>query len=100
MLFQSASTIREAVIREWLLLPAEEKTELRSYLLHYLTSHPSLTPYVRSQVLHTVAVLVKRATLEVDCQQMFGAVLDSVAQLLASGDVRMVSSWHHSLFLQ
>lgn len=68
----------------------EEKTELRTYLMHYLTSHLSLTGYVRNQLLQIVALLVKRATLEVDCKQLFGSVLDSVAQMLATGDVRMV----------
>ena len=91
VLFQSVSTIREAIIREWLLLPAEEKTELRSYLLQYLTSHLSLTSYVRSQILHTIAVSVKRATMDVECKLLFESLLDSVQQLLASGDVRMVS---------
>ncbi len=79
------------MIREWPILPAEEKAGLRQYLMQYLISHPLLVPYVRREVLHTVALLVKRATLEVDYQQLFGSVLDSVAQMLASGDVRMVS---------
>lgn len=78
------------MIREWTILPAEEKVELRGYLMQYLTSHPFVAPYVRSEVLHTVALLVKRVTLEVDCEQLFGSVLDSVAQMLSSGDVRMV----------
>lgn len=60
---------------------------MRGYLLQYLTSRPSVAPYVRNQMLHTVALLVKRATLEVDCEQLFGSLLDSVAQMLASGDV-------------
>ena len=90
VLFQSISTIREAVIREWPILPAEEKVELRGYLMQYLTSHPSLAPYVRSEVLHTVALLVKRSTLEVNCEQLFGSVLDSAAQMLSSAEVRTV----------
>ncbi len=40
VLFQAGSTIREAVLREWAILPAEEKDALRAYLLHYLTSNP------------------------------------------------------------
>lgn len=92
VLFQSISTIREAVIREWPILPPEEKVELRGYLMQYLTSHPSVAPYVRNQVLHIVALLVKRATLEVNCEELFGSVLDSVAQMLSSGDVSTVRS--------
>ena len=64
--------------------------ELRVYLMHYLASRPTLTGYVRSQILHTIALLVKRATLEAGGEHLFDSVLDSVAQLLATGDVRMV----------
>lgn len=91
------STLREAVIREWPILPTVEKMELQSYLLQYLTSRPSpsLQPYVRNQLLHTVAVLVKRATLEVDCEQQIASVLDSVAHMLSSGDVKVVRVCGH-----
>ena len=41
VLFQAASTMQEAVLREWVVLPGEEKEALRAYILHYLTSRPS-----------------------------------------------------------
>ena len=90
VLFQSASTMREAIVREWLSLTVDEKAELRLYLLHYLTSHLSLVGYVQRQLLYTLALLVKRATLEPGFTELFTSIMDSVSQLLATGDVKMV----------
>ena len=36
VLFQAASTIREAVMREWMVLSVEDKEGLRGYVMHYL----------------------------------------------------------------
>ena len=89
--FQAASTIREASMREWSVLPLEEKTALRGYLVQFLTAHPHLVNYVRSQLLHTVAVMVKRATLEEDQKKLFDSVLSTMSQLLATDDHKMVN---------
>ena len=88
--FQAASTIREASMREWSILPLEEKTALRGYLVQFLTAHPRLINYVRSQLLHTVAVMVKRATLDEDQKKLFDSVLSTISQLLATDDHKMV----------
>ena len=77
-------------MREWSVLPLEEKTALRGYLVQFLTAHPHLINYVRSQLLHTVAVMVKRATLEGDQKELFDSVLSTVSQLLATDDHKMV----------
>ena len=42
----------------------------------------SLVNYVREQLVCSVAVMVKRATLEVDKQKLFGSILTTVSQLL------------------
>lgn len=98
VLFQSASTMREAIIREWPLLAGEEKAGLRQYLLHYLTRRPSLTAYVQRQLLYTLALLVKRASLEPGFTELFKSVLDSVAQLLATGEVKMVRRYSGGIY--
>ena len=77
-------------MREWSVLPLEEKTALRGYLIQFLTTHPLLINYVRSQLLHTVAVIVKRATLEEDQKSLFDSVLSTVSQLMATDDHKMV----------
>ena len=77
-------------MREWSILPLEEKTALRGYLVQFLTAHPRLINYVRSQLLHTVAVMVKRATLDEDQKKLFDSVLSTMSQLLATDDHKMV----------
>lgn len=90
VLFQSASVMRDAVMREWQILTAEEKAELRQYLLHFLTSRTSLTSYVQRQLVHMLALMVKRTSLEPGFQELFRSILDFVAQMLGTGDVKMV----------
>ena len=51
---------------------------------------PSLVSYVREQLLHTVALMVKRATLEEDRRKLFDSVFSTVSQLLAM-DSKMVT---------
>lgn len=76
-------------MREWPLLPVSEREGLRSFLLSYLTTHSELTNYVRSQVLHTMALLVKRASLEGEGGAVFESVFSAVTQLLASDVTKM-----------
>lgn len=90
VLFQSVSVMRHAMMREWQVLPEEEKTSLRQYLLHFLTDHASLTPYVQRQLVHLLSLMVKRATLEPGFPELFKSILDFVTQLLGSGEVKMV----------
>ena len=49
----------------------------------------SLAPYVREQLLHTVALMVKRATLDSDRRNLFDSVFTTVSQLLMM-DAKMV----------
>ena len=77
-------------MREWSILPVEEKAALRSYIVQFLMAHPNLVNYVRSQLLHTMAVMVKRATLEDDRKKLFDSVLTTLSHLLSTGDYKMV----------
>ena len=77
-------------MREWSILPLEEKTALRSYVVQFLMAHPNLVNYVRSQLLHTMAVMVKRATLEDDRKKLFDSVLTTLSHLLSTDDYKMV----------
>ena len=39
-LFEAATTLREAVVREWSLLSVEQKNSLRQYIMQYIISKP------------------------------------------------------------
>ena len=80
-------------MREWQLLSNEEKAGLRQYLLHFVTGHPGLVSYVQRQLLHTLALMVKRATLEPGFSELFRSILDFVAQLLGTGEIKMVRAF-------
>lgn len=68
--FHAACALREAVLREWASLPAEERTGLRSYVLQYVLHHaaePQLQ-VVRSILQGTLAVMTKRGWMDADAQ--------------------------------
>ncbi|KAG0575366.1 hypothetical protein KC19_VG340300 [Ceratodon purpureus] len=63
--FQAAATMQEAAIREWPLLTADERSNLRSYCLHYVMARADAAEaYVQMKVLSVAAVLLKRGWLE------------------------------------
>ncbi|RUS87296.1 hypothetical protein EGW08_004976 [Elysia chlorotica] len=87
-LFQAATTIKEAIIRDWALMNPESVEGLRSFLLRYITNHITLQSFVREQILQTVAVILKRATLDKkgkSCDTLF----DDVTVLISSGNITM-----------
>ncbi|VDI81588.1 Hypothetical predicted protein [Mytilus galloprovincialis] len=88
VLFQAATTIKESVIREWALLEATDIEALRSFLLHFITQHILLQSYAREQILQTVAVILKRGTIDIkgaSCDSLF----QDVTNLVVSGNVTM-----------
>ena len=50
----------------------------------------SLVSYVREQLVQTVALMVKRATLEEDRRALFDSVFTTVTQLLMTENSKMV----------
>ncbi|ELU09303.1 hypothetical protein CAPTEDRAFT_151878 [Capitella teleta] len=87
VLFHAASTLKEAVIREWSLLSSDHIQSLRSSLLAFVTQRSQLQPYVREQILATLAVIVKRARL--DTNEGSSGVLTDIARLVGSGDLSL-----------
>uniref|UniRef100_A0A8C0TP26 Exportin-4 n=1 Tax=Canis lupus familiaris TaxID=9615 RepID=A0A8C0TP26_CANLF len=84
VLFQAATAIMEAVVREWILLEKGSIESLRTFLLTYVLQRPNLQKYVREQILLAVAVIVKRGSLDksIDCKSIF----HEVSQLISSGN--------------
>ncbi|XP_062390463.1 exportin-4 isoform X2 [Sardina pilchardus] len=84
VLFQAATAIMEAVVREWILLEKASIESLRTFLLTYVLQRPNLQKYVREQVLLAVAVIVKRGSLDksINCKGIF----HEVSQLISSGN--------------
>lgn len=86
VLFETASTLKEALIREWSLLDESEIIELRQYLLDYTTQKPTLAPFVRERILQVIAIMVKRGSVT-DFGMERGRILQEVEQLIMGGDL-------------
>uniref|UniRef100_A0A671P607 Exportin-4 n=1 Tax=Sinocyclocheilus anshuiensis TaxID=1608454 RepID=A0A671P607_9TELE len=84
VLFQAATAIMEAVVREWILLEKSSIESLITFLLTYVLQRPNLQKYVREQILLAVAVIVKRGSLDksINCKSIF----HEVSQLISSGN--------------
>uniref|UniRef100_A0A671UI68 Exportin-4 n=1 Tax=Sparus aurata TaxID=8175 RepID=A0A671UI68_SPAAU len=84
VLFQAATAVMEAVVREWILLEKTSIESLRAFLLTYVLQRPNLQKYVREQILLAVAVIVKRGSLDksINCKSIF----HEVGQLISSGN--------------
>lgn len=84
VLFQAATAVMEAVVREWILLEKSSIESLRAFLLTYVLQRPNLQKYVREQILLAVAVIVKRGSLDksINCKSIFL----EVGQLISSGN--------------
>ncbi|XP_012251237.1 exportin-4-like [Athalia rosae] len=87
VLFESAGLIKNALVREWSMMPAADIVSLRQYLLHYIISKPQLAPFVRERILQVIAIMVKRGSVE-DFGQDRGQILNEVEGLIMSGDLR------------
>lgn len=77
--FQAAATLRDAALRDYAALPPEERAGLRQFCLGVVlgqtegdanTCPASLMPVVVSQLVSVLAVLIKRAWLDVDEQKL------------------------------
>ena len=81
--FQAAATLRDAALRDWSALPHAERVGLRQFCLGAaLRTNPVPPPVVLSQLVSTLAVLLKRAWLDDDADR--GAMLAEAEAAVAS----------------
>ncbi|XP_066276643.1 exportin-4-like [Branchiostoma lanceolatum] len=64
VIFQCACTLKEAILREWAQQSPTNVHSLRDFLMQFVLNRPSLPVYVREEIVLTVAVIVKRGTLD------------------------------------
>eukprot|EP00794_Sanderia_malayensis_P000266 gene266-889_t len=88
VLFECASTLKEAIVREWSLLEKQDTDGLCTFLLTYVTHRKNLQKFVREQILQVVAIILKRGTLD-KSKQGCSSLLSSISQLLHEGDKDM-----------
>lgn len=63
VLFEGASLLKSALIREWNLLSESDISSLREYLLTYLLRKEA-PGFLREKLLQTIAIIIKRGSIE------------------------------------
>lgn len=51
VIFETAGTLKDALVREWNTLSSEDVQSLQQYLLQYVMNKPSLPVFVRERIL-------------------------------------------------
>jgi len=96
--FHAVKALGEAVLKRWYLLKPAEIIDIRNYLVEYATgkTHSELNPlpdFVRSQVIKTIASMIKRGWLSSDLQETPSTekhnneVVGHILNLLMSNDI-------------
>ncbi|XP_041979831.1 exportin-4-like [Aricia agestis] len=85
VLFEAASLIKTALIREWNLLSDNDISSLREYLLNYLLRKD--TPkFLKEKLLQTIAVIIKRGSIT-DSGRERKALLDELEKIILSSTI-------------
>lgn len=86
VIFETAGTLKDAIVREWNMLQEEDIMSLRQYLFQYIIGKPTLPVFVRERILQVIAIMVKRGSVT-DFGVERGKLLAEVEQLIMSGDL-------------
>lgn len=57
VLFETAGTLRDALIRDWILLSQDQKNELRQYLFQFIMRDGNMAPFVRERILQVINIM-------------------------------------------
>lgn len=84
VLFEAINLLKEALIREWTLLPEAEKETLLTYLMDYALNR-TLPSFVHHKLLQVIAILVKRGSID-DFGIKRSHILGTIEVMIRSGD--------------
>ncbi|CAG0917966.1 unnamed protein product [Notodromas monacha] len=88
IVFQAVSTLKDAIIREWSVMPPQELTQLRTYLLQYVIrkmQHEAIIFAVREKLIQLIALMVKREAID-DNGEKKTVFLKHVYKLVSNGE--------------
>lgn len=54
VLFEMVGTLRDALIRDWVILSKDQKTELQQYLFQYMMRERTIAIFVRRIILQVI----------------------------------------------
>lgn len=58
VLFETAGTLRDALIRDWLILSQDQKNELRQYLFQFIMRDGNIAAFVRERILQVILLIL------------------------------------------
>lgn len=86
MLFEVATVLKDALIREWSVVQKSDIASLRQYLLQYVAERSATLPvYVREKILQVIAIIVKRGSVE-DNAAHRGHLITEIENLIMNAD--------------
>eukprot|EP01135_Chromosphaera_perkinsii_P002003 Nk52_evm50s215 gene=Nk52_evmTU50s215 len=89
VLFEAASGIKKAILRDWSVMEGQDIENLRSYLLTYVTRNYGIESFIREQILQGAAIILKRGWLDEEkSASMKSVFFEQLFQLLGM-DVNM-----------
>lgn len=91
VIYQAASALKEALVRDWPKLPKPEITSLQNYLLNYVTTNKSFPSYVKEQIFQVIGVIVKRSGIDGESDNK-ESILNNVEVMIRSNDHVMQSN--------
>uniref|UniRef100_T1IU44 Exportin-4 n=1 Tax=Strigamia maritima TaxID=126957 RepID=T1IU44_STRMM len=84
VLYQTASLLKESIIREWCLIPRTDVELLRNYLIQYVLEKNGLYSFVREQIFQVIAIIVKRSSIDGNVGHK-EFILSEVSRLIQNG---------------
>lgn len=56
VLFETVGILRDALIRDWILLSQDQKNELRQYLFQFIMRDGNIAAFVRERILQVICI--------------------------------------------
>jgi hypothetical protein len=88
---QGACILREAVLKDWVKVPAEQRNELKAYIMNKVlqgTCSGAMPSYVRSKLLQVFAVIIKRGLFEEESSNVLAELMAYVQSLITEQSTR------------
>ncbi|XP_076244217.1 exportin-4 isoform X2 [Calliopsis andreniformis] len=86
ILFETTGLIKLALLHEWTTLSKEDISSLRQYLFHYIINKPYLPQYVKTSIVHIIAIMIKKEAIN-DYGQERQNLLNEIENLITIGDL-------------
>jgi hypothetical protein len=95
--------MREAVLKDWIKVPASQRNELKGYVMTKVlqgTCAGVMPPYVRSKLLQVFAIIIKRGLFDDVSANVLGELIAYVQTLISDQQTRALGMFITHAVLQ